>query len=241
MAGYTIYNEEQFFKTFQTRRNRNESPNNAIEGPALWMLIDEVKNKHILDLGCGDGQFGLDLLSKGAASYHGLDGSERMINEATSHLKGKQASLDVCDLTDLKLQEHQYDIVVSRLVFHYLPDLGHLFNTVSQSLKSGGQFVFSVQHPVVTASMKSAKGSQRTDWIVDDYFQQGKRVEPWMNQQVTKYHRTTEQYVQELLQIGFKLEGLKEGEPHSNQFSTMEEYERRKRIPLVLILSARKH
>ena len=74
----------------------------------------------------------------------------------------------------------------------------------------------------------------------DDYFELGKRVEPWMERQVTKYHRTTEYYVQALVKAGFTIEGLKEGEPLFEHFDTKEEYERRKRIPLVLILSARK-
>lgn len=239
MAGFTFYDEEQFFKAFEKRRNRSESPNNSIEGPALWSLIDDVTGKDILDLGCGDGQFGLELIGYGAAYYHGIDGSKRMIHKA-KELLGLQAELNVSDLTNLGPLEKKYDVIVSRLVLHYLPEVRSVFHEVYEGLRNGGQFLFSVQHPIITASMKSAQGGKRTDWIVDDYFEHGKRVEPWMDQQVTKYHRTTEHYVQALLNAGFSIEGLKEGEPTIEHFETKEEYERRKRIPLVLILSARK-
>ncbi|MGP4081388.1 class I SAM-dependent DNA methyltransferase [Pseudalkalibacillus sp. R45] len=190
--------------------------------------------------GCGDGQFGADLLSLGASSYHGVDGSEKMIEEAERNLMDTTATLERADLNEIQIEANTYDLVVSRFVFHYLADVSELFRKVHHGLKDGGSFVFSVQHPVITASTKSADGKQRTDWIVDDYFSQGERTEPWINQPVTKYHRTTEQYVNELLQSGFSLENLKEGTPERHQFSSLEEYERRKRIPLCLILAAKK-
>ncbi len=240
MNGSTFYENEQFFNQFQKRRNRSESPNNVLEGPAINALIGSPKGERILDLGCGDGLFGKELLERGAVHYHGIDGSERMIKQAREGLEDTRIEFQCSSLEGLRLQQNHYDLVVSRLVFHYLEDVGSIFKEVFQALQEGGRFVFSVQHPIITASMKSASGGKREDWTVDDYFKMGQRKEPWMNQLVTKYHRTTEQYITELLQAGFQLEGLKEGAPDERFFSQKEEYERRLRIPLVLILSARK-
>ncbi|WP_221563540.1 class I SAM-dependent methyltransferase [Alkalihalobacillus sp. TS-13] len=240
MNGSSYYDQHDFFEQFQKRRNRSESPNNAMEGPALMSLIREIGGMHIFDLGCGDGQFGTEILSLGASGYHGVDGSEKMIEQAERNLKDTTATIERADLNEIKIEANRYDLVVSRFVFHYIADVADLFLKIYRGLKDGGRFVFSVQHPVITASMKSAVGKQRTDWIVDDYFSQGERIEPWINQPVTKYHRTTEQYVFELLQAGFSLENLKEGIPERHRFSSIEEYERRKRIPLCLILAAEK-
>ncbi|MGM7700726.1 class I SAM-dependent DNA methyltransferase [Pseudalkalibacillus sp. Hm43] len=240
MNGSTFYENEQFFNQFQKRRNRSESPNNVLEGPAINDLIGSPKGDRILDLGCGDGLFGKELLERGAVHYHGIDGSERMVELARKGFEDTRVEFQCRSLEGLKLQQNHYDLVVSRLVFHYLKDVQPVFEKVFHSLTHGGRFVFSVQHPVITASMKSASGGKRENWIVDDYFKIGERTEPWMDQMVTKYHRTTEQYITEILQAGFQLEGLKEGTPDERFFSQTEEYERRSRIPVVLILSARK-
>jgi SAM-dependent methyltransferase len=240
LGGYTYYDNERFLEQFEKRRNRDESPNNAIEGPAFLELMDNPEGKDVLDLGCGDGQFGIELLERSAATYHGMDGSKRMIHKAKEVLSDREARLQCANITELDVDKGTYHMVVSRLVFHYLPDLSDLFARIHQVLKEDGQFVFSVQHPIITASMESASGGRRSNWIVDDYFNIGDRTETWMDQQVTKYHRTIEQYIENLLQAGFKIEGLKEGTPERKFFSTTEEYERRKRIPLVLILAGRK-
>ncbi|WP_408010531.1 class I SAM-dependent DNA methyltransferase [Pseudalkalibacillus sp. A8] len=240
MGGYSYYDKDDFFHRYQERRHRAESPNNVIGGPALMVLLGDVKGKDVLDLGCGDGQTGVELFAGGASSYHGIDGSEKMIELAEGNLKDTNALLEQMDLNNLKTGNKKYDLIISRFVFHYLADLFALFQKIHQMLRDDGKFVFSVQHPIITASMKSAEGKQRTDWIVDDYFAIGERHEPWINQTVTKYHLTIERYVQELLDAGFMLIDLKEGTPERHRFSTIEEYERRKRIPLSLILSAKK-
>ncbi|WLD94760.1 class I SAM-dependent methyltransferase [Alkalihalobacillus sp. AL-G] len=241
MYGSNYYDENAFFEAFQKRRDRPESPNNAIEGPALISMLDGVDGKSVLDLGCGTGDFGAELFQIGAVNYHGVDGSERMIEAARVKLKDTNAKLWQGHLEEIQIQESVYDLIVSRLAFHYLKDVKPLFKKVYLALPLNGRLVFSVQHPVLTASMKSTGEGKRTDWIVDDYFHSGERIEPWINQEnVRKYHRTVEQYVTALLEAGFQLEGLKEGTPERRYFESDEEYERRLRIPLVLVLSATK-
>ena len=108
------------------------------------------------------------------------------------------------------------------------------------SLKEDGQFFFSVQHPILTSSVQSATKSARTDWEVDDYFHTGKRVEPWIEKEVVKYHRTIEEYFQELKCAGFKIEEISESCPRLENFKNEEEYKRRMRIPLFLVFACSK-
>jgi hypothetical protein len=62
-----------------------------------------------------------------------------------------------------------------------------------------------------------------------------------MGGQVIKYHRTIEDYFTGLQRAGFVVESLREAEPQQEWFTEDEEtYQRRKRIPLFLILAARK-
>ena len=79
----------------------------------------------------------------------------------------------------------------------------------------GGDFVFSVEHPIFTA-----RGDQ--DWLygpggeidcfpVDNYFFEGRRRAVFLGEPVTKYHRTLTTYLDGLLTGGFALRRVAEG------------------------------
>lgn len=239
--GSSVYDNEQFFENYRARRNRETSPNNSIERPILYELLGEIKGKTILDLGCGDANFGVELLEKGAEGYVGVEGSKKMFNEASQHLKGKKASVYHSTLEDWSFTNNELDLVVSRLVFHYIRDLHKIFKGIYHTLKDNGKFVFSVQHPLSLCSFEGASSSgKRTNWIVDDYFSMGERTESWIGEDVVKYHRTIEEYFQLLKQAGFKVTDIREGMPKQENFQQKEEFERRMRIPLFLILSCEK-
>jgi SAM-dependent methyltransferase len=134
-----------------------------------------------------------------------------------------------------------FHLVVSRLVFHYVKDIDAVFTQVHHTLIGGGRFVFSVEHPVITSCDRAWQGNgPRQDWIVDDYFNTGRRVTAWMGGQVVKYHRTIENYFVGLQRAGFVVECVREAEPQPEQFKHDDTYQRRQRIPLFLIMPARK-
>ncbi|WP_079479828.1 class I SAM-dependent DNA methyltransferase [Halobacillus salinus] len=238
--GPEAYDQKEFFQKFQARRNRPESPNNMMEGPAIMDMIGSAHKNRVLDLGSGDGRFGVDLLQNGGAYYTGIEGSLKMVEEARGVLKDLSASILHQTLEEWRPRE-TYDLVVSRMVLHYIDDLSPLVSKVYRSLESGGRFIFSVQHPVITASVKSAhETGKRSHWIVDDYFREGGRKEPWIGEEVVKYHRSIEKYVKLLREAGFLLEDLREAEPIEDYFQDPEEFNRRQRIPLFLLISCRK-
>ncbi|WP_226659250.1 class I SAM-dependent methyltransferase [Pseudalkalibacillus hwajinpoensis] len=235
-VGSSVYDNHAFYEQYMARRHREESPNKIIEYPALMSLLGDVRDKTILDLGCGDASLGEALLKQGCEGYVGLDGSQNMIEQAMLKLDGTKGSVVHTSLEDYSYPADTFDRVVSQLALHYIEDLEAIVKNVYETLKPGGEFVFSVLHPVMTASFKSMTG-KRADWIVDDYFQSGKRIEPWIGEQVVKYHRTIEEYFLMLQSAGFSIQGLKEGTPQREHFQQEEEFKRRQRIPLFLIMS----
>ncbi|WP_240628683.1 class I SAM-dependent methyltransferase [Bacillus salacetis] len=223
------------------RRQKQESPNNAMEKPVFLELIGNVRGKTILDLGCGDGLFGKELLDSGASRYTGVDGSKNMVESAISSYASEKADFLLGDLENLTLEESKYDLIVSRMALHYIENLEAVIHTVYKALKPGGQFVFSVMHPVITATFDHFSGTEkRTHWVVDNYFETGKRVEAWMDHSVVKYHRTIEEYVSLALTNGFTFKNLKEAAPRKDAFQDEEEFQRRLRIPLILIVQLQK-
>ncbi|KOP78228.1 class I SAM-dependent methyltransferase [Cytobacillus solani] len=239
--GSSAYDQADFFNSYTKRRDRKDSPNNAIEGPIIKELIGGVQYKDILDLGCGDASFGKELLKQGAASYTGIEGSEQMIASAAFNLSGLNGALLHETMESYHYPESDFDIVTSRFAIHYVQDILLLFQNVHSTLKDNGKFFFSVQHPLTTSSFISKqKGDKRGNWVVDDYFIEGERKEPWIDQTVVKYHRTIEHYFKALTASGFSVVDLREGTPKREHFSNEEEFTRRLRIPVVLAFSCTK-
>ncbi|ANU10598.1 methyltransferase type 11 [Planococcus antarcticus DSM 14505] len=239
--GSSAYEEKDFLANYLQRRNRIDSPNNSIEKPVIFELLGAFKKKKILDLGCGDALFGKELLRAGADYYHGVEGSLKMGSLAEQNLEGLDARITLTTIESFEYPKESYDIVASRLAVHYLPDIEQLFKKIYHTLKTKGKFVFSVQHPLTTCSFESKNsGERRSNWIVDDYFEEGERQEPWIDKIVVKYHRTTESYFTALRKAGFIVTDLQEGMPKQQNFEDDKEFTRRKRIPVILAFSCSK-
>ncbi|MGL4866177.1 MAG: class I SAM-dependent methyltransferase, partial [Cetobacterium sp.] len=127
---------------------------------------------------------------------------------------------------------------------HYIKDFDFLVNKIYKLLKKGGNFIFSVEHPIFTAH-----GSQ--NWIyneqgeieyfpVDNYYYEGKRETNFLGENVTKYHRTLTTYLSTLISNGFKIKNVVEpmlSEKLLNEVLGMKEELRR---PMMLIVSVEK-
>jgi SAM-dependent methyltransferase len=240
-SGPDFYDDETVFVTYTSRRQRTDAPNDTLEKPVFLQLIQPVDGKRILDLGCGDAAIGRELLENGAASYLGLEGSQRMASLAAQTLAATFGHVINQTIEDWPYPQAAFDLVISRLALHYIADFAAMCSKVFQALVPGGVFVFSVEHPVITSCDRGwAVGTRRQDWLVDDYFTTGLRVTNWLGGTVQKYHRTIEDHFRVLQQSGFVIEQLREAQPQREHFQDQQTYERRKRIPLFLLLAARK-
>ncbi len=74
-SGNDIYDNDEFFSRYIAKRRSENSPNALLEEPIIDELIDPVRGKKLLDLGCGDGLYGKKLLERGLQEYYGLDAS----------------------------------------------------------------------------------------------------------------------------------------------------------------------
>lgn len=241
MDGSSFYDDNDVFSTYMQRRQQAESPNDTLEKPVMIGWVGDIRGKRILDLGCGDAAFGQEALAKGCQQYVGVEGSQNMVAAARQTLTGTAGEVIHSTLEAWDYTTAAFDLVVSRLVLHYIDNVQAVFANVHKSLVDGGQFFFSVEHPVITSSDKGwQQGTPRQDWVVDHYFQMGERVTTWMGGTVRKYHRTVEAYFSAAQQAGFTVQDLREGHPQRENFLTDENYQRRQRIPLFLMMALRK-
>jgi SAM-dependent methyltransferase len=240
--GPAFYDNDAIFKTYMSGRQRKNNPNDTLEKPVILELVGDFTNQRILDLGCGDGSFGREALAKGCQSYLGIEGSRNMVAAAQYILDGTSGKVVHATMETWSYPTQSFDLVISRLAFHYVNDIETIFRQVHQALTENGRIVFSVEHPVLTSCDRRWQGiGKRQDWLVDNYFNAGQRVTTWLGGQVIKYHRTVENYFGSLQRAGFFVENLREAEPQPEQFAgDHDTYERRKRIPLFLIMAGRK-
>lgn len=86
MAKQNIYDNEIFYEGYKKIRDNENNANNLFEIPALTSLLPELKDKRILDLGCGFGEHCIMFIEKGAASVVGIDISEKMLEVAKTRI-----------------------------------------------------------------------------------------------------------------------------------------------------------
>jgi SAM-dependent methyltransferase len=240
-SGPAFYDDDAVFATYMAARQRRDGPNNTLEQPVILELIGDLDGRQVLDLGCGDAGFGRMVLARGGSTYLGVEGSRNMAAVARETLAGTGGQVQHCAIEDWKAPMAAFDLAVARLSLHYLADLAPVFAQVCQALTSGGRFVFSVEHPVITSCDRGwPAGTLRQDWLVDDYFVTGARETSWMGGKVYIYHRTVEDYFRALQDAGFVVEQLRESRPQREQFADEQTYTRRMRIPLFLFLAGRK-
>jgi SAM-dependent methyltransferase len=235
---HEFYDQEDNFQKYMARRQSQENANDTLEKPIMWELVGDVSDKNILDLGCGDASFGIELLNHGCSLYVGVEASHKMFQAASRTLEGHNGSVVQATMEDWAYPEEAFDLVISRLAIHYIEDVAVVFRNIYQTLKPNGRFVFSVEHPVITSTLQTS--GTRTHWIVDQYFVNGYREQQWLGGTVHKFHRTIEDYFVAMQEAGFTVEHLRESRPRRNNFLNQETYERRLRIPLFLFLSGKK-
>jgi ubiquinone/menaquinone biosynthesis C-methylase UbiE len=119
----------------------------GVNQPNSKMVVEMAKIKSgdtVLDVGCGPGNLTLTVKQYAGASgsVYGIDASPEMINVARK--KAKQSGADVVfDLgliEKLPFAEATFDVVISRLVVHHLPDelKRQAFAEIFRVLKPGG-------------------------------------------------------------------------------------------------------
>ncbi len=111
--------------------------------------IDNVKNKKILELGCGGGQCSI-YLSKNGAICSGVDLSEKQIQYAKKIAKENDVKIKYNIGTGENLNQfknEEFDIVLSVFAIQYIKNIDKCFNEINRILKKGGKFIFSLDHP----------------------------------------------------------------------------------------------
>jgi len=160
----SFYDAGDVFDRYSAHRGgeRYRSANAVMEEPAVLAEVGNPTGLRVLDLGCGDAHFGRHLLAAGAASYRGIDNSQRMIEAAKNLLAGTTGRVQLASIEDVDVEPDSVDLITARLSLHYLPDLQPTFAKISEALVPGGRLIITVVHPVITSHDNHPDGPRTT-------------------------------------------------------------------------------
>lgn len=232
-----MYDQADFFAAYSNLERSLKGLDGAPEWPALISLIPDLRGAHVLDLGCGFGWFSRWAVEKGADKVLGIDVSLNMLDRARTATSTKKIDYRQADLETLRLGKESFDFVYSSLALHYIEHLPRLFEEVQKALRPGGQFLFSVEHPVVTAPSHQEwiEPEGIPVWPLNQYLDEGKRIRDWLAPNVVKQHRTLAGYLNSLISAGFSLRYLEEWGPSAEQIATRPEWAKERERPPFLL------
>ena len=238
------YDDRVFFDKYRQMERSKQGLEGAGEWHELRKMLPGFKGKRVLDLGCGFGWHCRFAAENGAKSVIGIDISQRMLDEAGKKTQSVIIQYLCMPIEDLDFGADSFDVVISSLAFHYIASFEHIVTKISQCLVPGGEFVFSVEHPIFTAQGKQDwyYDSQGTPlhWPVDQYFAEGERRAVFLGEEVMKYHKTLTTYINTLIQSGFEITGLVEPKPEEKLLDTVPGMRDELRRPMMLLVSSRK-
>lgn len=238
------YDDDNFFNQYKLMDRSQKGLEGAGEWHAFKEMFPDFVGKRVLDLGCGFGWHCQYAIEQGAKSAIGIDISEKMLNEAAAKSQSEAVEYRCMPIEDIDFANDSFHIVISSLAFHYIESFADICSKVSKCLTSGGDFVFSVEHPVFTAQGRQDwhydEAGNPMHWPVDSYFTEGIRQSNFLGEEVLKYHKTVTTYVNTLIKAGFEITGLVEPEPAPHLLDTVPGMRDELRRPMMLLISARK-
>ena len=110
-----------------------------------------IRNKSVLDCGCGGG-YGSDYFArKKAKKVIGVDLSARAIDNAKIFFKRDNLQFMEMDITHLSFRDCTFDLITSFQVIEHLKDYQKHLSEVKRVLKPGGIFITSTPNKKVTS------------------------------------------------------------------------------------------
>ena len=233
MKSFDDYKE---FAEAYVKHTESSSHNTYYERPAMFSILSTLNFNKVLDAGCAGGIYTEWLLERGA-DVVAIDINHQMV-EFTKQRINNRAKVYQADLNQplTFLPDNVFDLIVSSLTLHYLPNWTTVFQEFNRILLPEGLFLFSTHHPF-------------TDFLLFEkfnYFTQELIEDKWHNfgEQPVKvrfYRRPLNSMIASLINTGFVIENIIEPRPIKEcQKLYPQDYKKLSTKPWFLIILASK-
>jgi len=254
----TMAEYDKYADKYAERLKKKElfSYNTHIEIPNMLNCLGNIKNKIILDLGCGFGDQAQRYTKRGAKKVFGFDISKKLVKIANER-KIPNTEFKVGNLNSkLKYNNNSFDVVVASLSIHYVKNINQLFSEIQRVLKPKGIFCFSIPNPVLSSGIRKfntsnydfvyitgiIKEKNKKKKLYGDYFTENDRKQEFGPKQfVTIQHRTYQCYIRLLINSTFDIIDYIDCKPiPSSKKLNPSEFERCMKIPTFCIFKVKK-
>jgi toxoflavin synthase len=142
--------ESQFDDLAALYENMSEWPfRRDVEIPNVFAILGDVRERDILDFGCGNGMYSRWLKARGARRIVGYDISRGMLNYAKRREENDRLGIDFTSELPREL-EGQFDIVLAVYVLPYassVVELDDMCTQMARVLRPGGRLITLPIHP----------------------------------------------------------------------------------------------
>lgn len=213
--------------------------------PYTLEVIGDVKAKHILDLGCGEGGYSRALDDMGAV-VTAVDCSEALLDYVNDRAMKEGADIKTMrrnanELTDI--QDDVFDIVLCSMMLMDVEDLDGTLKEIHRVIKQNGRVFISILHPCFKP--KESKWILEEDGIkvaVKDYFNPTEWTDMinGVNTPLIYRHRILSNYIKAFNRNDFILADMNEPIPTKEQLRNSSRIEWLCKIPMYLFMELKK-
>lgn len=238
------YDDPKFFAEYEKMPRSIKGLDAAGEWHVLQALLPDLRDKSVLDIGCGFGWHCRYAREQQASRVVGIDISENMLHKARQMTNDPLITYMKMPIEDMQFADAQFAVVISSLVFHYVASFEMVCKKVFDCMHEGGSFIFSVEHPIFTCRSEQDwyydEAGDPLHWPVDQYADEGARETTFLTAGVIKYHRTLSSYMNTLIQAGFCITAVEEPMPSDETIANIPDWKDENRRPMFLIIAAEK-
>lgn len=130
----------------------NEQPKTTLDGRLKFSVNfvkdSDIKDKIILDIGCGFGWCEINFIERGCKKIVGIELSDEDLVSAKKYVKDANVRFEVGSAIKLPFPSASFDTVVSWEVLEHIPKSTEveMFTEIARVLRPGGVFYMSTPH-----------------------------------------------------------------------------------------------
>ena len=188
-----------------------------MNNPGIFRILGSIRNKKVLDLGCGEG-YNSRIMAKKGGIVIGIDFSEKMIEFARQQEKKDKLGIKyyICNTTNLAIfKNNTFNITTSFMSIQDIKNYKGALKEAYRVLKKDGRIVIGTTHPCFEKTIYR-DGKYYRD---EQYFKNRAYTLYWKMKRLTKhfittgFHRTLTEYANTLFKTGFVISRLLEPKP----------------------------
>lgn len=209
MSIYDKKTTEQYYETVGDDFNKSEDTDFQKRFNGLF-YSQNVEDKNVLDLGCGNGRYAEFFCGKQAKKVVGTDLNDSMIelaNKRKEEKKLEQMEVIKADMNDMEIDEGEFDFIFSHFSLVHAKDIEKVLSDLGRMLAVGGEILIATSVITPTGEEKIKNLPRESVPVIISIDNQEARVDDFIY--------TAEEYKSAVEKAGLKIEIME-------QFSTEE-------------------